>query len=86
MICGNNDIWGREKHPLRLLYGYNVAADLQPRWHDEVVRVPGGAGELVTAPVEPGPAPCRAAASAVSYLVNVATDPEVVYPRSATGV
>ena len=31
MICGNNGIWGLEKHPMQALYGYDVAADLQPR-------------------------------------------------------
>ena len=30
MICGNNGIWGLEKHPMQALYGYDVAADLQP--------------------------------------------------------
>src|SRR5215472_17186665 len=29
MICGNNGIWGLEKHPMQALYGYDVAADLQ---------------------------------------------------------
>lgn len=86
MICGNNGVRGREKYALRLLYGYGVAADLQPQCHDEVVRVPGGVGELMTAPAEPGQAPRRAAASSVTYPVNVATDPEVVYQRSTTGV
>jgi acetolactate synthase-1/2/3 large subunit len=31
IVCGNNGIWGLEKHPMRMLYGYDVAADLQPR-------------------------------------------------------
>lgn len=87
MICGNNGIWGLEKHPMRSLYGYDVAADLQPHCrYDEVVRALGGAGELVTEPARLGPALHRAFASEVPYLVNVATDPEVVYPRSTTGV
>ena len=30
IICGNNGIWGLEKHPMQQLYGYDVAADLQP--------------------------------------------------------
>src|SRR5215831_14575568 len=38
MICGNNGAWGLEKHPMQALYGYDVAADLQPRCrYDEVV-------------------------------------------------
>jgi acetolactate synthase I/II/III large subunit len=87
IVCGNNGAWGLEKHPMRALYGYDVAADLQPGCrYDEVVRALGGAGELVTSPGEIGPALRRAFASGVPYLVNVVTDPEVAYPRSTTGV
>lgn len=87
MIVGNNGSWGLEKHPMRMLYGYDVAADLQPHCrYDEVVRALGGAGELVTRPDEVGPALRRAFDSGVPYLVNVATDPEVSYPRKTTGV
>ena len=87
MICGNNAGWGLERHPMRALYGYDVAADLQPGCrYDEVVRALGGAGELVTTAADIGPALRRAFASGVPYLVNVVTDPEVVYPRSTTGV
>ena len=87
MVCGNNGAWGLEKHPMRALYGYDVAADLQPGCrYDEVVRALGGAGELVTSPDEIGPALRRAFASGVPYLVNVVTDPEIAYPRSTTGV
>jgi acetolactate synthase-1/2/3 large subunit len=87
MVCGNNGIWGLEKHPMRALYGYDVAADLQPQCrYDEVVRALGGAGELVTEPAGIGPALRRAFASGVPYLVNVATDPAIAYPRSTSGV
>jgi acetolactate synthase-1/2/3 large subunit len=87
MICGNNGIWGLEKHPMRALYGYDVAAELQPQCrYDEVVRALGGAGELVTEPAQLGPALRRAFDSGVPYLVNVITDAEVAYPRSTTGV
>jgi acetolactate synthase-1/2/3 large subunit len=87
MICGNNGIWGLEKHPMQALYGYDVAADLQPQCrYDQVVSVLGGAGELVTRPADIAPALRRAFDSGVPYLVNVATDPGVVYPRSTTGV
>jgi acetolactate synthase I/II/III large subunit len=87
MIVGNNGSWGLEKHPMRMLYGYDVAADLQPHCrYDEVVRALGGAGELVTRPDEIAPALRRAFASGVPYLVNVATDPDVSYPRKTTGV
>jgi acetolactate synthase I/II/III large subunit len=87
IVCGNNGAWGLEKHPMRALYGYDVAADLQPACrYDEVVRALGGAGELVTEPGAIGPALERAFASGVPYLVNVVTDPEIAYPRSTTGV
>ena len=87
MICGNNGIWGLEKHPMQAIYGYDVAADLQPQTrYDEVVQALGGAGELVTRPDDIGPALRRAFSSPVPYLVNVITDPEVSYPRSTTGV
>ena len=87
MICGNNGIWGLEKHPMQALYGYDVAADLQPECrYDQVVAALGGAGELVTRPEEIAPALRRAFASGVPYLVNIATDPQIAYPRSTTGV
>ena len=87
MICGNNGIWGLEKHPMQALYGYDVAADLQPECrYDQVVAALGGAGELVTRPEQIGPALRRAFGSGVPYLVNVATDPQIAYPRSTTGV
>jgi acetolactate synthase I/II/III large subunit len=86
MVCGNNGAWGLEKHPMRLLYGYDVAADLQRGCrYDEVVRALGGAGELVTSPAELGPALRRAFDAGVPYLVNVVTDAEVAYPRATTG-
>jgi acetolactate synthase I/II/III large subunit len=87
MVCGNNGIWGLEKHPMQWMYGYDVAADLQPGCrYDEVVRALGGAGELVTKPAEIAPALRRAFDAGVPYLVNVVTDPAVAYPRSTTGV
>jgi acetolactate synthase I/II/III large subunit len=87
MVCGNNGIWGLEKHPMQALYGYDVAADLQPGCrYDQVVSALGGAGELVTRPEEIGPALRRAFAADVPYMVNVVTDPADAYPRSTTGV
>jgi acetolactate synthase I/II/III large subunit len=87
MICGNNGIWGLEKHPMQAIYGYDVAADLQPQCrYDQVVSALGGAGELVTRPGDIAPALRRAFGSGAPYLVNVATDPKNVYPRSTTGV
>jgi acetolactate synthase I/II/III large subunit len=87
MICGNNGIWGLEKHPMQALYGYDVAADLQAGCrYDQVVTALGGGGELVTQPEDIGPALRRAFESGVPYMVNVVTDPKDVYPRSTTGV
>ncbi|MGH3303077.1 MAG: thiamine pyrophosphate-dependent enzyme, partial [Streptosporangiaceae bacterium] len=87
MICGNNGIWGLEKHPMRALYGYDVAADLQPGCrYDQVVTALGGRGELVTDPADIGPALRRAFDSGEPYMVNIVTDAKDAYPRSTTGV
>ena len=84
IIVGNNGMWGLEKHPMQMIYGWDVACDLQPRCrYDEVVRGLGGAGELVTDPDEIGPALDRAFAAGVPYLVNVLTEPADVYPRTS---
>ncbi len=84
MVVGNNGIWGLEKHPMQMIYGWDMACDLQPETrYDEVVKALGGAGETVTSPDEIGPAIDRAFASGVPYLVNVMTDPSDVYPRSS---
>jgi acetolactate synthase-1/2/3 large subunit len=83
-VMGNNGIWALEKHPMEFLYGYSVAADLQPGCrYDEVVAALGGHGELVERPDELRPALERAFASEKPALVNVLTDPSVVYPRKA---
>ncbi len=84
IVVGNNGIWGLEKHPMRALYGYDTAADLQPELgYDAVVRALGGAGETVRRPAELGAALHRAFDAGVPYLVNVITDPTDAYPRSA---
>jgi acetolactate synthase-1/2/3 large subunit len=84
MIVGNNGMWGLEKHPMQMIYGWDVACDLQPGCrYDEVVRALGGGGELVTDPEQIGPALDRAFASGVPYLVNVLTEPADVYPRTS---
>ncbi|MEQ7006231.1 acetolactate synthase [Actinopolymorpha sp. B17G11] len=87
MVVGNNGCWGLEKHPMRMLYGYDVATDLQPATpYDAIVSALGGAGETVREPRHLGPALRRAFDAGVPYLVNVLTDPEVPYPRSTFGV
>jgi len=81
-VMGNNGIWGLEKHPMEFLYGYSVAAELQPNCrYDRVVEALGGHGELVERPGELRPALERAFASGKPALVNVMTDPSVAYPR-----
>ena len=83
-VMGNNGIWALEKHPMEFLYGYSVAADLQPECrYDQVVEALGGHGELVREPGELRPALERAFASGKPALVNVLTDPNVVYPRKS---
>jgi acetolactate synthase-1/2/3 large subunit len=83
-VMGNNGIWALEKHPMEFLYGYSVAAELRPETrYDQVVSALGGHGEFVTKPDELRPALDRAFASGKPALVNVSTDPEVVYPRRA---
>jgi acetolactate synthase-1/2/3 large subunit len=84
IVIGNNGIWGLEKHPMQAIYGYDVAADLQPGCrYDSVVTALGGAGETVSKPGELGAALRRALAAGVPYVVNVLLDPAVAYPRSS---
>ena len=83
-VMGNNGIWALEKHPMEFLYGYSVAADLQPGLrYDRVVEALGGHGELVQRPDELRPALERAFSAGKPALVNVLTDPTVAYPRKS---
>ncbi len=83
-VMGNNGIWALEKHPMEFLYGYSVAADLRPGTrYDQVVEALGGYGELVERPGDVAPALERAFAAGRPALVNVLTDPTVVYPRKS---
>ena len=83
-VMGNNGIWALEKHPMEFLYGYSVAAELQPGLrYDRVVEALGGHGELVERPEELRPALERAFAAGKPALVNVLTDPAVAYPRKS---
>jgi acetolactate synthase I/II/III large subunit len=81
-VMGNNGIWALEKHPMEFLYGYSVAAELRPGTrYDQVVTALGGHGELVERPADLKPALSRAFSAGLPALVNVLTDPGVVYPR-----
>lgn len=81
-VVGNNGIWALEKHPMEMLYGYSVVAELRPGTrYDEVVRALGGHGELVSAPEELRPALRRAFDSGLPAVVNTLTDPSIAYPR-----
>ncbi len=83
-IVGNNGIWALEHHPMKFLYGYSVAAELRPGTrYDQVAEALGCHSELVTEPAELKPALERAFESGKPALVNVLTDPEVVYPRKS---
>ena len=81
-VMGNNGIWGLEKHPMELLYGYSVAAELRPETrYDQLVQALGCHGEMVSRPEDVRPAIERAFASGLPALVNVLTDPAIAYPR-----
>jgi acetolactate synthase-1/2/3 large subunit len=83
-VVGNNGIWALEKHPMEYLYGYSVVADLAPETrYDLVAEALGCQGELVRTPGELRPALERAFSAGRPALVNVLTDPSVVYPRAA---
>jgi acetolactate synthase-1/2/3 large subunit len=83
-VMGNNGIWGLEHHPMKFLYGYSVAAELQPETrYDQLVETLGCEGVVVKDPDELRPALERAFASGAPTLVNVITDPEIAYPRKA---
>ncbi|MGH2872661.1 MAG: thiamine pyrophosphate-dependent enzyme, partial [Solirubrobacteraceae bacterium] len=81
-VVGNNGIWGLEKHPMEMIYGYSVVADLRPETrYDKVAAALGCHGELVRTPAQLRPALERAFAAGGPALVNVLTDPAVAYPR-----
>ncbi|HET7510144.1 MAG TPA: acetolactate synthase [Solirubrobacterales bacterium] len=83
-VMGNNGIWALEHHPMKFLYGYSVAAELEPETrYDQLVETLGCDGILVREPGELRPALERAFESGRPTLVNVLTDPEVAYPRKS---
>jgi acetolactate synthase-1/2/3 large subunit len=84
-VIGNNGIWGLEKHPMEMLFGYSVVAELRPETrYDQVVAALGGYGELASRPEQVKPALQRAFASGLPAVVNVVTDPDIAYPRRST--
>jgi len=83
-VIGNNGIWALEKHPMEFLYGYSLAAELRPETpYEQVAEALGCHAELVRTPAELKPALERAFSCGGPALVNVLTDPEVIYPRKA---
>jgi thiamine pyrophosphate-dependent acetolactate synthase large subunit-like protein len=83
-IIGNNGIWALEHHPMKFLYGYSIAAELRPATrYDQIATALGCHAELVERPDQLRPALVRALSAGKPALVNVLTDPEVVYPRKA---
>ncbi len=83
-IIGNNGIWALEHHPMKFLYGYSMAAKLRPATrYDQLAEALGCHSELVESPDQLRPALDRAFSAGKPALVNVITDPEVVYPRKA---
>jgi acetolactate synthase I/II/III large subunit len=83
-IIGNNGIWALEHHPMMFLYGYSMAAKLRPETrYDRIAETLGCQSELVEKPADLRPALDRAFSAGKPALVNVLTDPEVVYPRKA---
>jgi acetolactate synthase I/II/III large subunit len=83
-VMGNNGIWALEDHPMKFLYGYSVAAQLQPETpYEKMVEALGCDGYLVREPAQLRPTLEKAFSSGRPALVNVLTDPEVAYPRKA---
>jgi acetolactate synthase-1/2/3 large subunit len=83
-VMGNNGIWALEHHPMKFLYGYSVAAELRPETpYERMVEALGCEGVQVREPHELRPALERAFESGRPTLLNVLTDPEVVYPRKS---
>jgi acetolactate synthase I/II/III large subunit len=81
-VIANNGIWALEKHPMEMLYGYSVVAELRPETrYDLVVEALGCHGELVRWPGELRGAWERALGAGGPALINVLTDPAVAYPR-----
>ena len=66
-VMGNNGIWALEKHPMEFLYGYSVAADLQP---GVPLRRGGARHSAGTASWSSGPTSCGPRSSAPSLQAS----------------
>lgn len=86
VVVGNNSGWALERQPMRMLYGYDVIADLPTTDYAQLMIDLGGGGERVLSAADIGPALDRALASGIPTLIDVHTDPEVAYPRSTMGI
>jgi acetolactate synthase I/II/III large subunit len=73
VVVGNDATWNAEYQIQLRTYGAERAhgCELLPTRYDRVVEALGGHGELVTEPVELGPALERAVASGKPACVNV---------------
>ena len=80
VVVSNNAGWGDVRHHQRAVYGpgREVASRLAPCRYDRLAEALGGGGETVTRLDAVRPALERALASGVPYVVDVATEPEVV--------
>ncbi len=82
-VIGNDGQWAQIKHPQQAMLGHATAADLRPGVrYDLMAQAFGCHGELVERPEDIRPAIERAFASGKPAVVNVLTDPTVVYARS----
>ncbi len=82
-VIGNDGQWAQIKHPQKAMLGHATAADLRPGIrYDLMAQAFGCHGELVEQPGDLRPALDRAFASGKPAVVNVLTDPNVVYARS----
>ncbi|MDE3228868.1 MAG: acetolactate synthase [Chloroflexota bacterium] len=82
-VIGNDGQWAQIKHPQKAMLGHATAADLRPGVrYDRMAEAFGCYGELVERPADIRPAIERAFASGKPAVVNVMTDPNVVYARS----
>ena len=83
-VVGNNGIMALERNPMRGLFGYDIAADINDGVrYDRLMEALGGRGERITEPGDLGVAMKRGLASDEPTLLDVVIDPEVIYPRAA---